>query len=81
MKILNFVRWNNLYNCNETVKTAAYLGLVCPKLEYESAVWDPHLSKDINAIFLASYFNREDNISQRLFFSCDLCILIYNMYH
>ena len=50
--ILNFVRWNNLYNCNETVKTAAaYLGLVCPKLEYESAVWDPHLSKDINAIF------------------------------
>jgi len=29
--------------------------------------------------FLTSYFNREDNMSQRLFFSCALCILIYIM--
>ena len=29
--------------------------------------------------FLTSYFNREDNISQRLFFSCALSILTYHM--
>ena len=28
---------------------------------------------------MTSYFNREDNISWRLFFSCALCILMYNM--
>ena len=49
MKSLNFVR-RNLNDCNESVKVAAYLGLVHPKLEYASAVWDPHLSKDINTI-------------------------------
>ena len=40
----------NLNKCDESVKSAAYLGLACPKLEYASADWDPHLSKDINAI-------------------------------
>ena len=49
MKTLNFVR-RNLNQCDESTKAAAYLGLVHPKLEYASAVWDPHLSKDINAI-------------------------------
>jgi len=50
MKSLNFVRWN-LNDCNESVKATAYLGLVHPKLEYASAaVWDLHLSKDINTI-------------------------------
>ena len=42
MKTLNFVR-RNLNKCDESTKAAAYLGLVCPKLEYASAVWDPHL--------------------------------------
>jgi len=41
MKTLNFVR-QNVHNCNESTKAAAYLGLVRPKLEYASAVWDPH---------------------------------------
>jgi len=41
MKSLNFVRRND---CNGSVKAAAYLGLVCPKSEYASAVWDSHLS-------------------------------------
>ena len=49
IKSLNFVR-RNLHNCNESVKAAAYLGLVHPKLEYTSTVWDPHLIKDINSI-------------------------------
>ena len=40
----------NLNKCEESVKSAAYLGLICPKLEYASAVWDSHLSKDVNAI-------------------------------
>ena len=49
IKSLNFVR-RNLNNCDELVKSAAYLGLIRPKLEYASSVWDPHLSKDIQAI-------------------------------
>ena len=49
IKSLNFVR-RNLNKCDESVKSAAYLGLVRPKLEYASAVWDPYLSKDIAAI-------------------------------
>ena len=49
IKSLNFVR-RNLNKCDKFVKSAAYLGLVRPKLEYASAVWDPYLSKDIAAI-------------------------------
>ena len=44
IKSLNFVR-RNLNKCDESVKSAAYLGLVRPKLEYASSVWDPHLFK------------------------------------
>jgi len=46
IKPLNFVR----RNCDESVKAAAYLGLIQPKLEYASSVWDPHLSKDIHTV-------------------------------
>ena len=42
VKSLNFVR-RNLSKCDGSVKSAAYLGLIRPKLEYVSAVWDPHL--------------------------------------
>ena len=49
IKSLNFVRCN-LNKCEESVMSAAYLGLIHPKLEYASAVWDPYLLKDINAI-------------------------------
>jgi len=49
IKTLNFVR-RNLNRCGQSVKSAAYLGLVQPKLEYTSSVWDPHLSKDIQAV-------------------------------
>ena len=32
----------NLYTCSQSVKENAYKSLVRPKLEYCSAVWDPH---------------------------------------
>jgi len=74
MKSLNFVR-RNLNNCTESVKAAAYLGLVRPKLEYASAVWDPYLSKDINSIervqriaarWVKSNYNWENSVSSML---------------
>ena len=49
--------------------------MVRPKLEYASAVWDPHLSKDINAIekvqriaarWVKSNYNWENSVSSML---------------
>ena len=74
VKSLNFVRCN-LSKCDESVKSAAYLGLIRPKLEYASAVWDPHLSKDINTIervqriaarWVKSNYNWENSVSNML---------------
>ena len=65
----------NLNNCEESVKSAVYLGLICPKLEYASTVWDPHLLKDINAIervqriaarWVKSNYNWENSVSTML---------------
>ena len=41
-KTLGFVR-HNLGSCTKETKTAAYVSLVRPTLEYSSAVWDPTL--------------------------------------
>ena len=74
IKSLNFVR-RNLNNCDESVKSAAYLGLIRPKLEYASSVWDPHLSKDIQAIervqriaarWVKSNYNWENSVTSML---------------
>ena len=74
VKSLNFVR-RNLSKCDESIKSAAYLGLIRPKLEYASAVWDPHLSKDINTIervqriaarWVKSNYNWENSVSNML---------------
>ena len=71
---LVYVR-RNLNKCDESTKAAAYLGLVRPKFEYASAVWDPHLSKDINAIervqriavrWVRSNYNWENSVSSML---------------
>ena len=71
---LNFVR-RNLNNCEESVISAAYPGSIRPKLEYASAVWDPYLSKDINAIeraqriterWVKSNYNWENSVSTML---------------
>ena len=39
-RTLGFLR-QNLYQCPQDVKEAAYKGLVCPILEYGSCIWDP----------------------------------------
>ena len=74
IKSLNFVR-RNLNKCDESVKSAAYLGLVHPKLEDASAVLDPHLSKDITTIervqriaarWVKSNYNWENSVLSEL---------------
>ena len=40
-KTLNFVK-RTLYQCDPSVKVAAYITLVRSILEYGSIVWDPH---------------------------------------
>ena len=74
MKSLNFVR-HNLNKCDESIKCAAYLGLICSKLEFASAVWDPHLLKDITIIervqriaarWVKSNYNWENCVSNML---------------
>ena len=49
IKSLNFVR-HNLNKYDESIKPAAYLGLISQKLEYASTVWDPHLLIDITTV-------------------------------
>ena len=46
---LGFIR-RNLYSCPESVKSQAYLTLVCPCLEYACSVWDPHTQKHCHDI-------------------------------
>ena len=74
IKSLNFVRCN-ISNCDESVKAAAYLGLIWPKLEYASSVWDPHVSKDIHAVervqriaarWVKSDYNWENSVTSML---------------
>ena len=47
--MLNFVE-RNLYRCSTETKCLAYISIVRPLLEYELAVWDPYLRKDIQSI-------------------------------
>ena len=48
-KILGMMK-RNLWNCPKRIKEIAYTSIVRPKLEYASAVWDPHLKKDIASL-------------------------------
>ena len=44
---LGFLR-RNLKRCSRDVKALAYYALVCSRLEYCCAIWDPHQVGDIN---------------------------------
>ena len=46
---LGFLR-RNLRNCPQECRKLAYISFVRITLEYGSSIWDPYLSKDINAI-------------------------------
>ena len=48
-KVLNFLR-RNLYKCSNEVKSASYLAIVRPLMEYASVVWDPHLNVYISML-------------------------------
>ena len=46
---LGFLR-RNLRGCPKKLKETAYISLVRSVLEYTATIWEPHLSKDINAL-------------------------------
>ena len=66
---------HNLWNCSKNVKEIAYTSLVRPKLEYESAAWDPFLKKDISALervqrkaarFCSQHYNSYANVTDMI---------------
>lgn len=36
----------NIRGCTTKVRSATYVSVVCPTLEYTSTVWDPYKQKD-----------------------------------
>ena len=48
-KVLGMIK-RNLWNCPKNVEETVYMAIVCPRLEYARAAWDPHLQKDIDSI-------------------------------
>ena len=71
---LAFLR-RNLPRCPEQTKERAYIALVRPHVESASAVWDPHLKKDIKEVekierraarFVKGVHKREDRIVTQL---------------
>lgn len=73
-KMLGLLR-RNLYHCNTKTKDIAYKALIRPKLEYCSAIWDPHqkinqdkLEKVQNraARFVMQDYKRDSSVTQML---------------
>ena len=48
-RVLWFIR-RNLHRCSKTIKQQMYIALVRPHLEYACAVWDTHVTSDIQKI-------------------------------
>jgi len=48
-RTLNLLR-RTMYSCGEGAKKRAYEALVRPQVEYCSAVWNPHLKKDVDVL-------------------------------
>jgi hypothetical protein len=46
---LGFLR-RNLYKCPSKLRRMAYISLVRSQMEYASAIWDPHMTKDKEAL-------------------------------
>ena len=40
----------NLKCCRTKLEEIAYISLMCSKIEYPAAIWDPHLWKDVNKL-------------------------------
>ena len=67
-RALWFIR-RNLHRCSKAIKEKMYIALVRPHLEYACAVWDPHVTSDIQKIemvqrraarFVANEYSRLD---------------------
>ena len=65
----------NLWNCPTKVRETAYTSIVRPKLEYASALWDPHYKKDISTLkrfqrkaarFCLQNFNKTESVTDML---------------
>ena len=73
-KVLNFVR-RNFYHVKPAVKEKLYHTLIRPHLDYATAAWDPHTSKNIKSIervqkraarFVTNTYGRDTSISNIL---------------
>ena len=73
-RTLGFLK-RNLKSCPQALKETAYISLVRSVLEYGSAVWDPHLAKDINSLeaiqrksarFIMSNFKSDSSVTAML---------------
>ena len=65
----------NLSGCPVQLRERAYISLIRSRLEYASAVWDPHLTKHINSLeaiqrraarFTTQDFGRTSSVSRML---------------
>ena len=73
-RTFNFLR-QNLNKCSASIKTSAYLTLVCAIMEYAAVAWDPHQCNNIQTLekiqrraahWIINDYNRYRSISDML---------------